>query len=289
MALGGGLVEAPGQLGVGRGQLGAAHGAQRDALLGRGAALALELVAPLAVEAREVVGVVAVARVSPMVLQRRAAEEVAAGEALRLFFWRKEDVQRREALVAGEVIHRREELRALVFVGDEEAAGGQRRERQAHQQLRVIRYAEARGGVGPAEVVDVLAQGMVLQVRGRGRDQSLAVPEGEVSGLPAARRRGGAGLFHGRQPFPAQHRGVVGAEQRIPEVARHLGDGVEHAEAERHCVRRNRCFTQAQRQNGNRSLDAVGGVGQGCATHEIHFACKSPIPDGRARVRRRLP
>ena len=189
----------------------------------------------LRVEAREVVVVGAVAGVLPVVLHGAAAEEAVRFQGARLVFGRKEHVHRRAALVPRPAGQRGQQgaaqLRLVFAGGHQEPARGERREGQAHQQLGVVLHAQLLGGVGPAEVVDVLAHRVVLAVGGHGRHQGVPAPEREVRRLPAARGRRRARGLHGVDPFPAQHRRVVRTQQRVPRRLRRIADRLEQPKA----------------------------------------------------------
>ncbi|EAU65037.1 hypothetical protein STIAU_3175 [Stigmatella aurantiaca DW4/3-1] len=236
VALARGGVEGMGAPGMLRPQLRAFHRAQGDALLGRGVALALELVAALGAEAPQVVLVALVARVLPVELEGEPARHSIPLEEVRLLLGGVEHVDRGAPLLAGALdggLHDGVARVAHVLArGDEEARRGGGGQRGADEELRVVLHPHALGGLGPGEVVDVLAHAVELEVGGGGRHERVPPPERQVVGRPAGLLLGAAALLHGRQPRVPDERGRIGARQRIPLRGGNVGDGGEHLDAD---------------------------------------------------------
>ena len=206
-----------------------------DLRLGADALLAQLLAAAAAHLAEEVV-VGLIAGVVPVKLHAGARDEAQLGEAGLLLGGAEQPVDRGALGVLGELAHRRHQhlgdLAALgggELGGEQDAGAGGRGAGRGDHQLGVIGQAGAHGGVGPAEVEDVLAVAVGLEKGRHGAEQAAALLDEQVDRLPAAALLGGgvrridrAGLFEGAQEAPAQEgRGAV--VQPVPVVVEGCG------------------------------------------------------------------
>ena len=105
------------------------------------------------------------------------------------------------------------------------------REGDGQQSLGVVRQAMLLIGARPGPVKHIFAVGVGLDIEGAGRQQLIAVPDGDDPGDPAGIGRGAAALLHGCQVFVAHEgrgRGLRG-QQHIPGLCVQLLHAGKHA------------------------------------------------------------
>src|SRR6266542_3947897 len=207
------------------------HGPDRDSLaLWRGA-LALDGVPALRGEAGEELVHRPEALVPPVVLEVHADGEAEPLERPRLLGGREHDLEPAHSLLAHEPPRRGDERLgergAILTARDEEAAARRGRERDAQDELRVVRDARASGGGGEVVVAREVAVRVGPRVRGRRRDEPPASPQREVARRPAGTARRGAAQLRGGEEGVADEgaREVrLVREERVPLGGGDLGD-----------------------------------------------------------------
>src|ERR1700689_5029578 len=133
--------------------------------------------ATLMLEAREVIVEGLKSRVLPMVLIAEAFEVAEFGERRDLIVGAKRHVHRRQfvliAYVHERAAERADHLSAIDARRGEKSPTRMRRERHAHQQLRVVAKVGALRRLGPSVVEDELAHAVGFEIERARRDDFL--------------------------------------------------------------------------------------------------------------------
>ena len=211
------------ELPVGGGDLLAGRDGKGDAGLGDAAALLLDLLSLLALQARQEAGEIGVRlglAIAPMELHRTAHRPSGVAGCRLIGLVEKEQVCRREPRRAGEPLHALQEEQPVLVRSRQKARPRHRREGDGAEQLRVVVEAVSAVSVCPGPVEDVFAVGVILQVKGAGGEQlAFALEQKEVRrpsrlGDGAARRVQGAQIGEPDE----RRRCRLRRDQRIPGV-----------------------------------------------------------------------
>ena len=155
-----------------------------------------------------------------MELHRGAQRHARSGAGDRILLVGKQNVQRRQPLIAHVLQQRLNQGRTGLRVHRQQARAGHGREGHGHQGLGVVVQAVLGISAGPSPVEHVLAVGVVLEVERAGRHQLGALPQRHELRLPASLSAGTGAAVQGSQVGVAHERAARGAlgEQRVPSL-----------------------------------------------------------------------
>ncbi len=228
---------------VGFGQIGAGDPLDGEPGRQRVAPLALDRLALARGQRAEEIVEGGVARIVPVELLVDAAQEAEVARPLGLRLRQEGGVDRRGLDLLAQGPQAGDEggggLVRVLARGDQEARAGDRRERHADLELRVVAAAGALEGVGPAVIEHVLALRMGLQVAGGIADHPAVALGGDVQRQPAGAAADASRILQRRQEGVADE-GVVAlgcARKRlgregaaVPLGRRDLGDALDDAD-----------------------------------------------------------
>ena len=142
----------------------------------------------------------------------------------------EQHVHRRHPCLAGQragaVDQRAHGGGSIAAVGNQQPAAADRRERHAHDQLGIVVPAGPVNRFGPAPIAREIAVRAIALVGGRGGVQLPILPERQVARAPAVAGGRAARMLERLQPGPAQKRRGGGVDERIPGLARQVGDPI---------------------------------------------------------------